>query len=114
MANYDEYLIMRDIDKQKQQSLSNHLRDQIQYKRASVLASRQNEQPYSETNGFPVALASGNLVKFSNEQATPLNDNDASADKRRALIERRKEQRMQTDRLKEQLEMNRKIASIRN
>jgi hypothetical protein len=39
---------------------------------------------------------------------------DASSDKKRATIERRKEQKMQTERLKEQLEMNRKVASIRN
>lgn len=39
---------------------------------------------------------------------------DASSDKRRATLERRKEQKMQTERLKEQLEMNRKVASIRN
>ena len=48
-----------------------------------------------------------------NNQQSP-SDNEHSAEKRRALIERRKEQRMQTDRLKEQLEMNRKIARIRN
>jgi hypothetical protein len=41
-------------------------------------------------------------------------DNELSAEKKRALDERRKDQRMQTDRLKEQLEMNRKIARIRN
>ena len=41
-------------------------------------------------------------------------DNEVSAEKKKALFERRKEQRIQTDRLKEQLEMNRKIAKIRN
>ena len=41
-------------------------------------------------------------------------DNELSAEKKRALDERRKDQRMQTDRLKEQLEMNRKTARIRN
>lgn len=41
-------------------------------------------------------------------------DNELSSEKKRSFLERRKEQRMQTDRLKEQLEMNRKIAKIRN
>jgi hypothetical protein len=39
LANYDEYLLMREIDKHKQQSLSNHLKDQIHSKRESLLAS---------------------------------------------------------------------------
>jgi hypothetical protein len=41
-------------------------------------------------------------------------DNELSAEKKKAFNERRKEQKMQTERLKEQLEMNRKIARIRN
>ena len=61
LANYDEYLLMRDIDRQKQQTLSNHLKDQISYKRSTLIASRQansiDEAPYSEFKNTPIALA---------------------------------------------------------
>ena len=101
---------MRDLDRHKQQTLSRHLNDQIQYKRSSLLLSRQeqsrpkNDTPYDEFKNQPVALASGGLVtknpNYEPQKSTPFKI-DAIAEKFKARLERMQEQKMQTERLRE-------------